>query len=130
MSRPASVVESLVAALGPAAEPDAPLGALTTYRVGGRAAVLVRAESVDDLVALGAALDRVSSGGPVPVVVLGRGSNLLVADRGFPGVAVVLGEGLAGIEVADTLVTAGGGASRSEERRVGKECRSRWSPYH
>ena len=23
-----------------------------------------------------------------------------------------------------------GGPSRSEERRVGKECRSRWSPYH
>src|SRR5256885_1071949 len=23
-----------------------------------------------------------------------------------------------------------GGKSRSEERRVGKECRSRWSPYH
>ena len=23
-----------------------------------------------------------------------------------------------------------GGAMRSEERRVGKECRSRWSPYH
>ena len=22
------------------------------------------------------------------------------------------------------------GAERSEERRVGKECRSRWSPYH
>ena len=21
-------------------------------------------------------------------------------------------------------------AARSEERRVGKECRSRWSPYH
>ena len=24
----------------------------------------------------------------------------------------------------------GSGGSRSEERRVGKECRSRWSPYH
>ena len=24
----------------------------------------------------------------------------------------------------------GGFAKRSEERRVGKECRSRWSPYH
>src|SRR2546430_7465145 len=24
----------------------------------------------------------------------------------------------------------GGTAMRSEERRVGKECRSRWSPYH
>src|SRR2546422_1466124 len=23
-----------------------------------------------------------------------------------------------------------GGSGRSEERRVGKECRSRWSPYH
>src|SRR5256714_7700006 len=28
----------------------------------------------------------------------------------------------------DTLVIWGG--ERSEERRVGKECRSRWSPYH
>ena len=27
-------------------------------------------------------------------------------------------------------VTTGGGGGRSEERRVGKECRSRWSPYH
>ena len=26
--------------------------------------------------------------------------------------------------------TPNGGRSRSEERRVGKECRSRWSPYH
>ena len=24
----------------------------------------------------------------------------------------------------------GGNCKRSEERRVGKECRSRWSPYH
>ena len=28
------------------------------------------------------------------------------------------------VEVTDTVIT------RSEERRVGKECRSRWSPYH
>src|SRR3712207_2130341 len=28
------------------------------------------------------------------------------------------------------LVTAGTKVARSEERRVGKECRSRWSPYH
>src|ERR1043165_8949499 len=26
--------------------------------------------------------------------------------------------------------TSENGATRSEERRVGKECRSRWSPYH
>ena len=27
-------------------------------------------------------------------------------------------------------IGCGGGTTRSEERRVGKECRSRWSPYH
>ena len=33
--------------------------------------------------------------------------------------------------VAETVVDpAGEKAARSEERRVGKECRSRWSPYH
>jgi len=32
------------------------------------------------------------------------------------------------LEGLDGLVIPGG--ERSEERRVGKECRSRWSPYH
>ena len=32
--------------------------------------------------------------------------------------------------VADSLVFAAKLQLRSEERRVGKECRSRWSPYH
>ena len=31
---------------------------------------------------------------------------------------------------ANPLATEAGYAERSEERRVGKECRSRWSPYH
>ena len=30
----------------------------------------------------------------------------------------------------DADIIIGGSAPRSEERRVGKECRSRWSPYH
>src|SRR5260370_14870483 len=41
--------------------------------------------------------------------------------------------GSPGVEMApaDALGCAGGPCSlRSEERRVGKECRSRWSPYH
>ena len=33
-------------------------------------------------------------------------------------------------ELARNTVIYGGGGERSEERRVGKECRSRWSPYH
>ena len=32
--------------------------------------------------------------------------------------------------INDILAVDAGNAARSEERRVGKECRSRWSPYH
>jgi len=40
----------------------------------------------------------------------------------FPGVGTVTFEGV--------MKTGKDGKTRSEERRVGKECRSRWSPYH
>ena len=40
--------------------------------------------------------------------------------------------GVTGVEVSHEtgLLRVGSDAARSEERRVGKECRSRWSPYH
>src|SRR2546425_11968958 len=34
------------------------------------------------------------------------------------------------LELQQRLADGGAADSRSEERRVGKECRSRWSPYH
>ena len=41
------------------------------------------------------------------------------------------GAGLLGVEHARALRESGAQVViRSEERRVGKECRSRWSPYH
>src|SRR5256885_301697 len=36
----------------------------------------------------------------------------------------------AGLKITDRRTDEGIAAERSEERRVGKECRSRWSPYH
>src|SRR3712207_4420150 len=36
----------------------------------------------------------------------------------------------ASYQVLDNIAAVETGAQRSEERRVGKECRSRWSPYH
>ena len=39
---------------------------------------------------------------------------------------VIPGISLAGISALVCILYA----NRSEERRVGKECRSRWSPYH
>src|SRR5256885_6181631 len=35
-----------------------------------------------------------------------------------------------GLSQTDSLALKSQRAKRSEERRVGKECRSRWSPYH
>ena len=39
-------------------------------------------------------------------------------------------ESLEAIRETEELIARGSTSSRSEERRVGKECRSRWSPYH
>ncbi len=85
---------------------DADLMSLTTYRVGGRARLLIEVDSAEDLLDLG----QISTRTGVPTVVVGRGSNLLVADSGFDGLVVVLGSGLAGIEIDAETVTAGGAA--------------------
>ena len=97
-------IREAAAVLGDRARTDAPLGARTTYRVGGRAAILVEAGSVADLEAVAAA---VSASG-VPVLVVGRGSNLLVADAGFPGIAVALGEAFEWVAIEEAEVVAGG----------------------
>ena len=65
----------------------APSSALTTYRCGGPVAVLARVDREADLVALA----RIVGAEPaVPLLVIGRGSNLLIADGGFDGVGIVL----------------------------------------
>jgi UDP-N-acetylmuramate dehydrogenase len=84
---------------------DAPGGALTTYRCGGAFAVLVRAGNEAHLAAIAEVVP-----GDVPVLVVGRGSNLLIADDGFAGVAIAQEgafESLT-VDVAAATVTAGG----------------------
>ncbi len=100
MTRPSdAALVSVVAALDGRAQLRAPLGARTTYRVGGPAAAMVEVDSQADLQAVHRALD--AAGGAVPVLVVGQGSNMLVADAGFPGLVVVLGGGLAAVDVGD-----------------------------
>ncbi len=93
--------------LGGHAAPDEPLGPRTTYRVGGRAALLM---TVDDEAAL-ELLAVVVGATAIDVLVVGKGSNLLVADAGFPGLAVVLGDSFASVEIDGTGVRAGAAAS-------------------
>ena len=67
--------------------PGEPMSRHTTYRIGGPARFYVQVDSVRALVSLVEACGQTGT----PWVVLGRGSNLLVADAGFSGVAVSLG---------------------------------------
>ncbi|MGI8708747.1 MAG: UDP-N-acetylmuramate dehydrogenase [Actinomycetota bacterium] len=69
-------------------ERDFPLRRLTTYRLGGPAAIYVEPADEGDLELLGAALRSV---GEVQTLPLGRGSNLVVSDDGFPGLVLRLG---------------------------------------
>ena len=103
MTTEVQAIEALAAALGPCARRDVPLGPLTTYRVGGPAAVLVEVATDDDL----RRLRDVVVGHAVPVLVVGKGSNLLVSDRGFAGLAVLLGDGFASIDIDGVRVHAG-----------------------
>ena len=82
---------------------DEPLGPLTTYRVGGCAALFASPKSLGELGEIALAIARYN----LPVLVVGRGSNLLVADAGFAGVAMSLAEWAAGIDVSGVDVHSG-----------------------
>ncbi len=96
--------------LGPIATPDQPLGPLTTYRVGGHAALLARPRSIADLALVAEAI----AASRLPVLIVGRGSNLLVADEGFAGIAVTVADWATAIDLPSdrspgpVVVTAGG----------------------
>lgn len=89
--------------LGPRVELDRPLGPLTTYRVGGPAALFFEARSEGDLLAVRKAV----AGTSIPLLVVGNGSNMLVADAGFDGLAIRLGKELSAIDILRTNAPAG-----------------------
>ncbi len=86
--------------------PDHPLARLTTVRTGGAADWFARPASEDELVA---ALRWAEEEG-LAVGLIGSGSNLLVADDGFHGLAIKLDGELGRIEREGERVLCGGGA--------------------
>lgn len=100
-----SVAESLAGELAESRVVlDAPLGALSTYRVGGSARVLIDVGSATDL----RRLARAGAAEGWEMLVIGLGSNLLVADAGFDGVAIRLGSAFATTRIDGSTVVAGG----------------------
>jgi UDP-N-acetylmuramate dehydrogenase len=89
------------------------LAGLTTYKLGGPAAYFVEANEVSTLVATAEAL----AAAPLPILVLGRGSNLVIADEGFLGVVIRLGRRFSSIEVGN-VVRAGGAAGMPQVARA------------
>ena len=82
------------------------LSRFTTLGTGGPARAFARPETVEELQsALAFAREQ-----GLPAAVLGLGSNLLVADDGFEGLALKLGGKLAQVDVRGELLLAGGGA--------------------
>ena len=67
---------------------NVPMSERTSFKVGGPAKYFVKAESVDDIKeAIQFAKEH-----PLPNFILGKGTNLLVSDRGFNGVILQLGK--------------------------------------
>ena len=90
MSDPLERAESILrAACGDRVRTGFRLAPLTTFRIGGPAALFLEPESEADLLA---ASEAVRTTG-IPFVVLGKGSNVLVADEGFAGLVLRLGRG-------------------------------------
>lgn len=74
--------------LGPRVRANVPIANLTTYRVGGNAALQFHVESLADLWHVSMVLTQCE----IPVTVIGRGSNVLVSDEGFAGLVLTLGD--------------------------------------
>lgn len=86
---------------------DEPLARHTTLRIGGPAALYIEVESVTDLTMVLSVLAEER----VEWTVLGKGSNVLAADEGYPGAVLVLGRQFRKhLIVDDAHVVAGAGA--------------------
>lgn len=99
------LLDQLAGERGITLEDDVALGPLTTLRVGGVADRLVEARTVDELVA---ALEMSLAAG-VPAGVLGKGSDVVVADAGVRG--LVIRNRADAIDVDGRLVRASSGAA-------------------
>ncbi|HUF01973.1 MAG TPA: UDP-N-acetylmuramate dehydrogenase [Gaiellaceae bacterium] len=90
-------------------ERDVPFSRLTTIGTGGPATAFARPRSIAELEQ---AL-MLAAGDGLDVVTVGLGSNLLAADDGIDAFVLRLDGALAGVSIADTTLTAGGGATNA-----------------
>jgi len=95
------------------ARPGALLAPLTTFRIGGPADLVLLPRTREGLEA---AIREVRQSG-IELLVIGAGSNLLIGQEGFRGVAVKVGSGLTSIRVAGSRMVADAGRTLPELMR-------------
>jgi UDP-N-acetylmuramate dehydrogenase len=89
-SEPSKIASQLATVAAADVQVDKPLAPYTSYKIGGPTAVWVAPVSEDGV---GRTLEIIHRN-DAPLFVLGRGSNVLLSDRGWDGVTLYLGENL------------------------------------
>lgn len=89
---------------------DEPMKKHTTFRIGGPADVLVKPTDIEQIKRLCLECKKAD----VPYVILGNGSNVLVADEGIRGVVILLLDNYGRIRVENDIITAQAGARLSK----------------
>lgn len=92
-----------LARLGAFATANEPLAPYTTYRVGGAADIFAAPRNVEDLYLVAEVVRETG----LPTLIVGRGSNLLVSDAGFAGIAISLAAMAEWVKFDDVTVDAG-----------------------
>jgi UDP-N-acetylmuramate dehydrogenase len=85
--------------------PDAPLAPFSTFRIGGAAQVL--AEPIDTLDIL--AIKDFARDRKIPILILGNGSNVLIADEGWKGIVINLEKGFTNLAFESSILSVGAG---------------------
>ena len=89
---------------------EEPMSRHTTFRIGGEAACFIRISSEEQLRKLIPYFENVG----VEYFVLGRGSNLLVGDKGYPGVILQISDACQQIEAEGNRLQVQAGAALSK----------------
>lgn len=107
----ATLTEALRGIVGPeAVRVDAPMSELTTFRIGGPAAVVVEPATADEAAQVLSACHAAGA----EVRVMGLGSDLLVSDAGVDAVVVRLAQRFSDIKVQGTKLFVDAGASNEQ----------------
>lgn len=107
---PETVVRLIAETVGMASvSVDEPMSRHTTFKIGGRADIIIQPGGANQLLAVVRLLKRFD----IPYYVVGNGSNLLVGDRGIRGAVIKIDDKMSNCEVSESMIWAESGIKLS-----------------